>query len=175
MVWRTALLAVFACLFLAAPDVDLMLLSLLHHRSILTHSILPAAIPFLLRRRIGLLPTAGALLGLHVHLICDALSPAVGFGQVWLPAPFKAPLGAFSPLWLAGNAALAFVLAQAICRRVLPGLAGPVAAMLTGGTVGLLYGLLNERSLLAAAVCLVFPGVLGLTIRQRLRKLPSGG
>lgn len=174
MFWRTALLAAFASLFLAAPDADLMLLSLLHHRSILTHSALPAALPFLLRRRIGLLPTAGALLGLYVHLICDTLSPAVGFGQVWWPAPFKAPLGAFSPVWLLGNAALCFVLALAICRRVMPGPAGPTAVMLTGGAVGVLYGLLNEGSLLSAAVCLIFPALLGLTIRRRLRKSPFG-
>lgn len=174
MVWRTIVLAVFAGLFLATPDVDLMLLPLLHHRSILTHSALPAAIPFLLRGRIGLLPTAGALLGLHVHLICDALSPAVGFGQVWWPAPFKAPLGALSPVWLLGNAALCFVLAKAICRRLMPGLAGPVAVMLTGGAIGVLYGLLNEHSLVSAGVCLIFPAILGLTIRRRLRKTPSG-
>lgn len=174
MVWRTVLLAACACLFLAVPDVDLLLLSLLHHRSILTHSVLPAAVPFLLRRRIGLAPTAGALIGLSVHLLCDALSPAVGFGQVWLPAPVKAPLGALSPLWLAGNAGLCFVLALAICRRLMPGLAGPVMVMLTSGAVGVSYGLLNERSVLSAGVCLVFPALLALTIRRRLLKIPSG-
>ena len=173
MIWRTAVLAAIACLFLAVPDVDLMLLSLLHHRSILTHSALPALIPFLFRRRIGLMPTAGALIGLYVHLICDALSPAVGFGQVWLPAPFKMPLGGLSRLWLAGNAALCFLLAQGICRRLSPGLAGPVAVVLASGGVGIFYGLVNERSLLSAAVCLVFPGLLGLSIRRRLRKRPS--
>lgn len=173
MFWRTVVLAAFACLFLAVPDADLLLLSLLHHRSILTHSVLPAAIPFLLRRRIGLAPTAGALIGLNVHLLCDALSPAVGFGQVWLPAPFKAPLGALSPVWLAVNAGLCFVLAQAICRRLMPGLAGPVAVMLASGAVGVSYGLLNERSILAAGVCLIFPGLLGLAIRRQLRAMPS--
>lgn len=173
MFWRTVLLAAFACLFLATPDVDLLLLSLLHHRSILTHSVLPAAIPFLLRRRIGLVPTAGALIGLHVHLICDALSPAVGFGQVWLPAPFKAPLGGLSPVWLAGNAALCLFLALAICRRQMPGMAGPIAVMLASGGIGALYGLLNERSVLSAAVCLILPGLLGLSIRRRLRTPPA--
>ena len=174
MFWRTVLVAAFACFFLAVPDVDLLLLSLLHHRSILTHSALPAVIPFLLRRRIGLMPTAGALIGLHVHLICDALSPAVGFGQVWLPAPFKTPLGALSPLWLIVNAGFCFALAQAICRRRMPGLSGAVMVALTGGVIGVLYGLLNERSVLSAAVCLIFPGLLALAIRQRLRKAPSG-
>lgn len=175
MFWRTVALSLLACLFLAVPDADLLLLPVLHHRSILTHSVLPAAIPFLLRRRIGLLPTAGALIGLYVHLICDALSPAVGFGQVWWPAPFKAPLGAFSPVWLLGNAALCFGLALAICRRGMPGLTGPMAVMLSGGAVGVLYGLLNERSVLSAAVCLIFPALLALTVRRQVRKLPFGG
>lgn len=172
MIWRTAILAALACLFLAVPDVDLMLLSLLHHRSILTHSALPALIPFLFRHRIGLMPTAGALIGLHVHLICDALSLAVGFGQVWLPAPFKMPLGGLSRLWLAGNAVLCFLLAQGICCRLSPGLTGPVAVVLASAGVGIFYGLVNERSLISAAACLVFPGLLGLSIRRRLRKRP---
>lgn len=173
MIWRTAVLAAIACLFLAVPDVDLMLLSLLHHRSILTHSALPALVPFLFRRRIGLMPTAGALIGLHVHLICDALPPAVGFGQVWLPAPFKMPLGGLSRPWLAGNAAFCFLLAQGICRRLAPGIAGPVAVVLASAGVGIFYGLANERSLVSAAACLVFPALLGLSVRRRLRKASS--
>ena len=119
------------------------------------------------------MPTAGALIGLYVHLICDALSPAVGFGQVWLPAPFKMPLGGLSRLWLAGNAVLCFLLAQGICRRLSPGPAGPVAVVLASAGIGIFYGLVNERSLISAAVCLVFSGLLGLSIRRRLRKRPS--
>lgn len=90
-------LPLFAYLFLWVPDTDFLLLPLLHHRSIVTHSALPALILLLFRKRFGIIPTAGGLIGLSVHLLCDALSPPVGFGQVWLPWPYKEPLGSLSP------------------------------------------------------------------------------
>ena len=170
MFWRTLSIPLFACMFLAVPDVDLLLLSLLHHRSILTHSALPALVLLPLQGRFGPAPVAGALIGLSVHLTCDLLSPAVGFGQVWLPAPFKASLGGLSPAWLFANALLCFILAHGICRRLMPGLAGPTVMMLTSGGIGVAYGLGNEKSLLSAGVCLVLPGILGFRIRRQLRR-----
>ena len=174
MIWRALSVAVFACLFLPVPDLDFLLLSLLHHRSIVTHSVLPAMVLVLLRRRIGLAPAAGGLIGLSVHLLCDALSPAVGFGQIWLPAPFKAPLGPLSPALLIVNAGLCFVLAHVICRRLMPGLVGPRVVILTGAVVGVAYGLFNENSVLSALVCLIFPSILAMRLWRRPWKMSPG-
>jgi hypothetical protein len=49
--------------FLWSPDIDLALMSLLHHRSIVTHSILPGLIFLVLGRRLGAAPAAGAMIG----------------------------------------------------------------------------------------------------------------
>lgn len=68
--------------FLWVPDLDLVFIGVLHHRSIVTHSILPAVLLLLLGRRAGAAPLAGAMIGLAVHLSCDLLSPAIGFGQI---------------------------------------------------------------------------------------------
>jgi hypothetical protein len=90
------------------PDTDLILLPVLHHRSIVTHSIL---IPWLLSLtaggRVPLSTVAGLYGGIAIHLAADATSATVGFGMVWLPWPIKTALGAFSPVWLLGNAAAA--------------------------------------------------------------------
>jgi hypothetical protein len=82
-----ALFVGFAYLFLWVPDIDLVLIGLLHHRSIVTHSLLPGLLFLLLGRSLGAAPVAGALVGLSVHLTSDMLSPMVGFAQIWLPAP----------------------------------------------------------------------------------------
>lgn len=155
-------------LFLWVPDLDLALLSILHHRSIVTHSVLPALLLLLLRHSLGVAPAAGAFIAISVHLTCDALSPAVGFGQVWLPAPFKTSLGTWSHLWLIGNAVLSFWLALRMARIAFR---RPWSIHLVIGTaalVGASYGIINESSLLAAVASLILPGAAyGLDRRQR--------
>lgn len=99
---------------------DFLLLDLLHHRSIVTHSVLPALAFILLGWRAGAAPIAGALVGIAVHLSCDLLSPMVGYGQIWLPEPYQIPLGPFSNLWLGLNAWLAFIWARRLAVRSLP-------------------------------------------------------
>ena len=149
---QVALLAVATAVFLPAPDVDQLALRLLHHRSILTHSILLPLLLWWLARDLGPAAAAGAFLGVAIHLSADLLSPMRGYGAIWLPEPFQVGLGRWSALWLLANALLASVLAVA----VLPdGGQWRLLAALVGGGAALAYGLLNERSVLAALVCLL--------------------
>jgi len=90
------------------PDTDLILLPILHHRSILTHSIL---IPYILwvyfQSKISLSFLAGLYMGMAIHFSADLLSATTGFGMIWLPWPIKIPLGPLSPVWLGVNALIA--------------------------------------------------------------------
>lgn len=165
-----SLILFFLCsyFFLWVPDLDQALLSILHHRSIVTHSVLPALLLLLLRHSLGVAPAAGALIAISVHLACDSLSPAVGFGQVWLPAPFKIPLGAWSHLWLIGNAVLSFWLAVRMARLALGKSWSTHLVIGTAALVGASYGIINESSLLAAVASLILPGAAyGLGRRQK--------
>ncbi|TNC49885.1 hypothetical protein FHG66_10255 [Rubellimicrobium rubrum] len=141
--------------FLAAPDIDLMLLRLLHHRSILTHSVL---LPFLVLwflPALGPAAAAGAFLGVAIHLSADLLSPARGYGQIYLPEPFQVGLGGWSHVWLLLNALAAAWLAVAI----LPvGEGWRLLAAGTGVVAALCYGLGNERSIMAVIVALAVVG-----------------
>ena len=98
------LLAGTAAVFVAAPDIDHMALRILHHRSILTHSVLLPLLVLWLVPELGPAAASGAALGVAVHLAADLLSPSRGFGRIWLPEPFRVSLGGWSPLWLMLNA-----------------------------------------------------------------------
>lgn len=144
-------LAGATALFLAAPDIDLLMLRLLHHRSIVTHSVLLPLLVLWFLPGLGPAAAAGAFLGVSIHLAADLLSPARGFGQVWLPEPFQISLKGWSPLWLMLNALASAWLAVAL----LPG--GEGWRLLAGGVgvvAALGYGLVRERSLLSALVTL---------------------
>lgn len=169
--FRDCLLLFASCwFFLWVPDVDLALLPILHHRSIVTHSMLPALLLLALRRRLGLAPTIGALISVSVHLTCDALSPPTGFGQVWLPWPLKVPLGPLSPLWLLANAATCYFLALVMLRRLMGPYWALLATVVLAAVVGAGYGLLNENSLLAAGACLVLPALTAVFRWHRIRQ-----
>ena len=137
-------------LFIGLPDVDLALLPILHHRSILTHSLLPALPLLWLKTRIGRAFGIGGCIGIAVHLSADLLSPMIGFAQIWLPAPIKTPLGPLSYVWLLANAVGGIVLALRIARR------GKSPSLASGLTVvyacvpAVLYGALNEGSWVAS-------------------------
>ncbi len=165
---KAAWFVAMAYVFLWVPDLDLLLIGVLHHRSIVTHSILPALLLIAVGRRAGAAPIAGALIGLAVHLSCDLLSPMVGYGQVWLPAPVKTPLGPLSYLWLFGNALVAFVLARIIAMRAFHWGLGYGLILLVGGAAAVTYGWVNEGSIAAALVTLL---VLGLSLIGPLRRL----
>ena len=139
--------------FLWVPDLDLLLLPLLHHRSIITHSILPGLLLIMLGRKHGAAPIAGALVGLSVHLTCDLLSPMEGFAQIWLPYPIKVPLGPLSYLWLAMNGFLGFMLASLVARTAFRGLSLPIVAS-AAALIGMSYGWINEDALISVILVL---------------------
>ncbi len=154
-----AVLGIAALASLPAPDLDLWLIRLLHHRSILTHS---AGWPFLvlwagprlgLSEAQGAAAAAGAGLGVAVHMAADLLSPSRGYGRIWWPEPFQVSLGRWSPLWLLANG----VGAAGAGFALLPAGLRP-AALAVGALAALGYGIRRERSGLAAAVALAVVG-----------------
>ncbi len=138
--------------FLALPDVDLAMLRLLHHRSILTHSILLPLLFLWLAPSLGPAAAAGAFLAVAIHLGVDVLSPSRGYGQIWLPEPFQQSLGGWSRAWLMANALAAAWLAVALLPD---GQYWRTLAAGTGVVVAVGYGIFNERSLAAVVVALV--------------------
>lgn len=168
MLGRLAWIMAAVWAFLWIPDLDLAWLSVLHHRSILTHSILPALLLFGVRRWAGMAPVAGAMVGISVHLACDMLSPMRGFAQIWLPAPVKMPLGAgMSWLWLGGNAVIGFALALRIAIGLLPGWLGLPFMLILSAATGAWYGAINEQSLAAIAVSTALPALTALWVGRK--------
>ncbi|WP_207480846.1 hypothetical protein [Arenibaculum pallidiluteum] len=151
---------VVAALWTAAgvyfPDLDLLLP--LDHRSILTHSILPA----LVLARLGGRPAAGGLgVGTGIHLSAD-LFPEEWTGFALVQVPLAGSLDAFSPWWILGNAVLATVLGVAWLRTALPGAAMGRAFHLGIAALAGWYLLVEEGSLLAPVV---FAGCFALAVR----------
>lgn len=68
---------------LIVPDFDQKLLSILHHRSIISHSVL---LPILLKPWLPVPVFAGLAAGMSIHLLADSISPSVGFAQIYLPS-----------------------------------------------------------------------------------------
>ena len=152
---QVALYVAATMAFLAAPDIDLMALRLLNHRSILTHSVLLPLLVLWLAPSLGPAAAAGAFLGVAIHLSADVLSPQRGFGLIWLPEPIQWSLGGWSRAWIGGSALLAAWLAVAVLPH------GPgwrLLAATTGAVAAVGYGLLNERSLAAVIVALLVVG-----------------
>lgn len=168
---RVALFVGFAYLFLWVPDTDLILMDILHHRSIITHSLLPGLVLLLLGRSLGAAPVAGSLVGLSVHLTSDMLSPMVGFAQIWLPAPYIAPLGPLSYLWLGSNALLGFMAASFIARIAFHRFA-LAAVALTSIVTGVTYGWFNENSVLSvfAILAMIALSLMPETLLHRRRR-----
>ena len=156
---KAFLLILLTYVFLWSPDIDFLFMSLFHHRSIITHSILPGLIFLLFGRRLGAAPAAGAMIGTSVHLSCDLLSPMVGYAQVWLPAPFKQSLGPLSYLWLAANAVSGFAIASLLARAAFGSRVALPLTAVVGVVAGVSYGVENEDSIIAAAVVLAMLAV----------------
>lgn len=177
--WRD-LIVMLMCgyLGLGFPDVDLALLPILHHRSIITHSILIPAIFLTIRNSAIRFGAGGFILGISIHLSADVLSSPIGFGMIWLPWPIKFPLGPLSPLWLAANALVGLIWAKALLFK--PEQRAPIAIYLLMALVlGPSYAIFHENSLIPlVSFALVFGLSFVVTnwIGQQswFRRLPQG-
>lgn len=204
--WHLPLLAAVAFLRPASaaglffPDIDQFFLSVLGHRSVVTHSVLlpllalAAAPPVLARLPRWMGPGARAaaersaawfmawfLLGLAIHLMADAVPLGCrGYALAKLPAfppvsrPSSLPCGA-SLLWYAANAVVALALCEWLLRR--EGEAVTAARYLASGVVLAVYVLANERRPILLPVLAVAWGAAALVARSAVLALArrSGG
>lgn len=163
--------AIGTLLFIGLPDIDLALLPVLHHRSIITHSVLPALLLLHLRTASGRAFAIGGLVGIAVHLSADLLSPMVGFAQIWLPWPIKMPLGPLSYLWLAANAALAIALAVRVASKSSAPRATTSMVIAYACVPAIIYGVANEGSWVASMTAI---GIIAAGATLELRYLNRG-
>lgn len=124
-----------AWLGISLPDFDLLVLPILHHRSIVTHS---ALVAFIMRRWLSDPAYAGMLAGISVHLWADSLSVTHGFAQIYLPVITVGIGPALTFVWLVANSVLCFWLAIRIYRDILK---WAIVAYLA---LALLYAAFNE-------------------------------
>ncbi len=145
--------AVFSFVFLWMPDIDLVFLEILHHRSALTHSLIPVAILSWFLREWGPGIGTGALLGTSIHLSADLVTPSmVGFAQVWLPEPWQISLGSCSYVWLFANAFAGFAAASIYARRSFGAKWSLPVVFACAILAGSLYGWINEQSVVSVLV-----------------------
>jgi membrane-bound metal-dependent hydrolase YbcI (DUF457 family) len=161
---QAAVFVLFALIFLPMPDVDLLALRLLHHRSILTHSLLVPLLVWWFLPSLGPAAAAGAFLGVAVHLSADVLSPSRGYGLVWWPEPFQTSLGRWSRLWLLVNALGGAWMAAAVLPA---GIGWRRLALGVGLAAAVGYGVVNEKSVLAVVMAVLVVGG-AMALRWRL-------
>ena len=110
MVKRSILVILGASVSVFIPDIDLAFSSLIGHRSILTHSLLPPLCALLLRRK----TLAGVMaVGFAIHLNAD-LFPAAWIGFATIKLPLGGHLGALSLPWLLVNSFILLTMAHVI-------------------------------------------------------------
>lgn len=149
------------------PDIDHWFVSTLHHRSMLTHSILMPVILFIALPKSMSVIASVLFTAVGIHLSADVISSSQGYGAIWLPEPFKLNLGELSKVWLIVNAVMAFGFALKSCPE-------QHLYSLTGGALGgcLFYGFLNENSALAAVLSASFL-IFSYWTASRLSKFPD--
>ncbi len=158
--------AIGVYLGLCLPDLDLLLLPILHHRSIITHSIL---IPILLNKWIPVSVYLGFLAGISIHLWADSLSTSTGFAQIYLPI-VKTGLGpALSFFWLLLNSLFGFYIAVRNHRKYIWHL---LAVYLL---VAFSYAVLNEGATFVAYVLAVIGAILFFKYRKAAKNESKEG
>ena len=198
--WHLPLLAAVAFLRPASaaglffPDIDQLFLSVLGHRSVLTHSVLLpllafAMAPAVLARMPGWIGPgartaaersaawfmAWFLLGVAIHLMADAAPLGCrGYALAKLPGvpplarPSSLPCGA-SLLWYAANAVAALALCEWLLRK--EGEAVTAARYLASGVVLAVYVLVNERRPILLPVLALAWGAAALLARAAVLAL----
>lgn len=172
-IWLRFLLATTTAFFcikflIWVPDLDHQFIEILHHRSIVTHSILiPVLFWIFLPKRIAIFSSL-LFSAVAIHLSADALSSSKGYGAIWLPEPFKFSLGEASKAWLFGNAITAFVFSLISC---------PIKhrfELIFGAlTACIFYGLINEESIWASLIAIVSL-LISLLLFFKFNPLPLG-
>lgn len=146
------------------PDSDQKLMQVLHHRSIITHSVL---LPLLLFSVLGgsfRWLAAPLFSAVGIHLSADLLSPSIGYGAIWLPAPIKLSLGEFSKVWILTNIFLAFYFSYNSKLEIVQR-----SIFWATSLAGFSYGVQNEKSIISALVILFFAVSIGLWQQRRIR------
>lgn len=146
------------------PDIDQLLLQVLHHRSIITHSILLPLLLLLVTGSSLRWLSASLFSAIGIHLSADLLSPSIGYGAIWLPAPMKLSLGEMSKVWILVNIIAAFYLSYR-------SLSENMQRSLIWATTfaGFSYGVQNENSFISAAVILFFSVSIGIWQKRRFK------
>lgn len=134
---------VFIFIGLRVPDIDLKLMDVLHHRSIVTHSLLLPLSLLLFRVKLLKPCIAGLCIGISIHLTADAMSPMRGFALIYLPKPFKTSIGSWQSLvWLAVNSVIGGLIAIWLCRGE------KFTIMVLFSVSALTYSIVNENNIL---------------------------
>lgn len=130
------------------PDLDLKAIGLLHHRYILTHSLLLPLLLLPLHHTALKHGIVGLCIGTSIHLSADALSPMKGFALIYLPEPFKVSIGDWQSLtWLLTNSVIGGLLAVYLMKS------DKTCILLVFTISALSYSILNENSTLPMLPC----------------------
>lgn len=145
---KTIIMWGFIYVGLIFPDLDLKAIGLLHHRSILTHSLLLPLLLLPLHHTALKHGIVGLCIGTSIHLSADALSPMKGFALIYLPEPFKVSIGGWQSLtWLLTNSVIGGLLAVYLMKSE------KTYILLVFTISALSYSILNENSTLPMLPC----------------------
>ncbi|CCN33407.1 membrane hypothetical protein [Vibrio nigripulchritudo SO65] len=135
---------------ISIPDLDLKLMGILHHRSIVTHSLLLPLLILAVRTSITKALVSGIAIGISIHLAADALSPMRGFALIYLPEPFKISIGSWqSQLWLGVNSLVGGLLAMFLMKN------RQILILSSYAVSSVLYAYLNEENLFVLVPCVL--------------------
>lgn len=124
--WKILLVFCLSFFFgLNFPDIDLSLMFILSHRSILTHGIiLPLIFYIYLVKKSKIDKTlidifyAGILLGITIHLLAD-LVPKAYIGYALIKLPFNISIGKeLSILWMSSNVLAALIITTDLISKI---------------------------------------------------------
>lgn len=145
---KTIIMWGFIYVGLIFPDLDLKAIGLLHHRSILTHSLLLPLLLMPLHKTVFRQCIVGLCIGISIHLSADALSPMKGFALIYLPEPLKVSIGGWQSLtWLLTNSVIGGLLAAYLMKSE------KTYILLVFTISAVSYSIFNENNILTMVPC----------------------
>lgn len=157
---KTIVMWCFIYTGLSFPDLDLKVMRLLHHRSILTHSLLLPLLLMPLHKTVFRHCIVGLCVGISIHLSADALSPMKGFALIYLPEPLKVSIGDWQSFtWLLTNSVIGGLLAVHLMKSE------KTYILLVFTISAISYSIFNENNILTMLPC-----TLTLLIMYKFRK-----